>query len=58
MEVDALGGAEAKHNAFVEDIEVGKGFGFFDADAFQIGGYIGYIPATSVVAVVTVGAWT
>ena len=46
-----MGGAEAKHNAFVEDIEVGKGFGFFDADAFEIGGYIGDIPATSVVAV-------
>ena len=29
MKVEALGGAKAEHNAFVVEVEVGEGFGFF-----------------------------
>ena len=57
MEVDAAGGAETEHDAFVVEVEVGEGFRFFDADAFQIGRYVGSVPAASVMAVVAVGAW-
>ena len=52
-----MGGAEAEHDAFVVEVEFGEGFGFFDADAFQVGGDVGGVPAASVVAVVAVGAW-
>lgn len=31
MEVDAASGAETEHDAFVVEVEVGEGFGFFDA---------------------------
>ena len=34
MEVEALGGAKAEHNAFVVEVEVGEGFGFFLANTF------------------------
>ena len=52
-----MGGAESEHDAFVVEVEVGEGFRFFDADAFQIGRYVGSVPAASVMAVVAVGAW-
>ncbi len=57
VEVDAVGGAEAEHDALVVEVEVGEGFGFFVADAFQVGGYVGSVPAASAMAIVAVGAW-
>ena len=34
VKVEALGGAKAEHNAFVVEVEVGEGFGFFLANTF------------------------
>lgn len=58
MEVDAARGAETEHDAFVVEVEVAEGLKLFVTNAFQIGRYVGSVPAASVVAVVAVGAWS
>ena len=58
MEVYAASGAEAEHDAFVVKVEVGEDLELLVTNAFQIGRYVGSVPAASVVAVVAVGAWS
>lgn len=58
MEVYAASGAEAEHDAFVVKVEVGEDLELLVTNAFQIGRYVGSVPAASVVTVVAVGAWS